>query len=38
MTNIKNMIPWLLEFGNWLLFGPALAGLEFGYWNLIYPP
>jgi len=23
-----------LDIGNWKLFGPALAGLGFGYWNL----
>jgi len=25
-----------LILGNWNLFGPALAGLGFGYWDLIY--
>ena len=26
-----------LILGIWNLFGPALAGLGFGYWDLIYP-
>jgi hypothetical protein len=25
-----------LDIGNQNLFGPALAGLRFGYWNLTY--